>query len=603
MRTLHLTAILLIATALTAAGVYASREVSAPASSSFAAYAPPGALLAIESPDFAALLASWNNSPEQRRWLAGDDYAAFSRSRLFGRLGDAQSEFATAAGLAPDSHFLQQIAGSQSLFAWYDIGNLEFLYITRLSHEQAAQMPLLALRDKFEQRQAGGVVFYVRNSEDAGTPTDTQSSAPDDSNNPRPRTAAFAIRGDMLLLATREDLIAAALEQIAHPGSRSLATDPWYAASLAATNEKPGDLRLTLDLAKITRSPYFRSYWVQQNITATHRYTAALSDLYREPGIFREERFLLPANEAQPADLDLTPLLHFLPPGAVYRAVAHPSTDDTLAEIEDKLLTRSTANMQNPHVAPSADLTVPIAGDPSDLDDRIDTIKVPSDAHATALDALQSLLHANTPVAMLSLSSAVALNASTTQPRSLDQDNIFSAIHTGVAIELATSCDAAAWQHALTMALTPTLSVGNAGLHWKEQSNGKHSWFQLDGSFALALAAQGNSCLIASDSGTLLAMLSASATSAPQSHAPAVAIAGFSHAAQRDSLRKLVALLDHNESATPRAPSGQGRPPFFSGNMASLSDTFQDLDSVTFTESQASPTLTRQTVRYIWRQH
>lgn len=599
MRILHLTAILLLAAALTAGGIYASLDITAPAPSSLAAYAPPGALLAIESPDFATLVASWNNSPEQRRWLAGDDYAAFSRSRLFGRLADAQNEFATAAGLTPDVRFLQQIAGSQSLFAWYDIGNLEFLYITRLSHEQVNQMPLLALRDKFEQRQAGGVTFYVRNSADAAPAIGPQASAPNSGDNPRTRTVAFALRGDTLLLATREDLIAGALDQFAKPGGRSLATDPWYAASLASTNEKPGDLRLILDLAKITRSPYFRSYWVQQNITATRRYTAALSDLYREPGVFREERFLLPSATSQAADTDLSPVLHFVPAGTVYRAVAHPSAEDTLAEIRNKVLVRTAANAQNPRQAPSAELTIPIAGDPSDLDNRIDTINVPSDASATGLQAVDTLLHTNTPIAMLSLSSAVPLDSGAKQ-KPLDRGNLFTAIHTGIVLEMPRPCDSTAWQHALVTALSPRVSVARAGLDWKQQLSGQSLWFQLDGAFPLAFAAAGNNCLIASDPGTLLAMLSASATQPQQSAASS--IAGFSHMAQRGSLLKLVASLDHDNRPNPAAPGSNGRPPFFSGNLASLSDTFQNLDSETFTEFHVSPTLTRQTVLYILHQ-
>ncbi len=599
MRTFHLVATLFIAAALTAGGVYAAREITAPAPPSLAVYAPTGALLAIESTDFTALLKSWNNSAEQRRWLTGDDYAAFSRSRLFGRLGAAQSEFATAAGLAPDSQFLEQVAGTQSIFAWYDIGNLEFLYITRLPAGQAARMPLLALRDKFEERQAGGVTFYIRNSEDAASAAPgAPAAASDDGDNSRPRTVAFAVRGDLLLLATREDLVAGALEQMAHPGGRSLATDSWYAASAAAANEKPGDLRLTLDLGKITRSPYFRTYWIQQNITATHRYTAALSDLYREPGVFREERFLLLSNTAQPSvNTDLTPVLHFLPPGMVYRAVANPSAEDALAVLVDKLLAHTAANIQSPHQAPAADLSIPVAGDPSDLDDRIDTVRVPTDARASALAGLQSLLNTNAPVAMLSVSSAAAPDASR---ESQDRSNIFSAIHTGIVLATKDSCDAAAWQHDLTAVLSPRISVGDAGLHWREQPNAKVSWFRLDGSFPLAFAAEGNNCLLASDPGMLLAMLSAGDASAVHQN-PATSIAGFNHAVQRSSLLKLVALLDRRGGSNANAP-GEGKPPFFSGNVASLSNTFEDLDSETFTEFQASPTLTRQTVRYLFRQ-
>jgi hypothetical protein len=601
MRTVHLTAIVLVAAALTAGGVYAARDIAASAPPSLAAYAPPGALLAIESPDFAALLHSWNNSAEQRRWLAGDDYAAFSRSRLFGRLGDAQSGFATAAGLAPDSQFLEQVAGSQSLLAWYDIGNLEFLYITRLSPEQASRVPLLALRDKFEQRQAGGVTFYIRNSEDVANPT---PATPDDGGgDSRPRTVAFAVRGDLLLLATREDLIAGALEQMSRSGGRSLVTDSWYAASVAAAKEKQGDLRLTLDLAKISRSPYFRTYWAQQNITAIHRYSAALSDLYREPGAFREERFLLPSGADQSfLNTDLTPVLHFLPAGVVYRAVGRPSADDTLAELEDKLLLRTSANTASPRQAPSADLSVPIAGDSSDLDDYIDTAKAPTDVGATAFTPLRSLLNSSAPVAMLSISSAAALDTSAASRESSDRSNIFGTIHNGVVIATGTSCDTAAWQHALTAALSAKVSVGDAGLRWREQPNAKVPWFRLDGAFPLAFAADGNNCLLASDSGTMLAMLSAN--DAPTSHqASASSMAGFSHTTQRAPLLQLVGLLDRRSGRNPGAAGeDNNKPPFFSGNMASLSNTFEDLDSETFTEFQASPTVTRQTVRYLMRQ-
>jgi hypothetical protein len=81
----------------------------------------------------------------------------------------------------------------------------------------------------------------------------------------------------------------------------------------------------------------------------------------------------------------------------------------------------------------------------------------------------------------------------------------------------------------------------------------------------------------------------------------ATSTAGFNHATQRVPLLKLVALVDHRSGGN--AFGEANRPPFFSRNMASLSNTFEDLDSETFVEFQASPTLTRQTVRYLFNQH
>ena len=50
-----------------------------------------------------------------------------------------------------------------------------------------------------------------------------------------------------------------------------------------------GDLRMVLNLDKIVPSPYFRSYWVQQNVTDMRAYTAAVSDLFRSKQEYREE--------------------------------------------------------------------------------------------------------------------------------------------------------------------------------------------------------------------------------------------------------------------------------------------------------------------------
>jgi hypothetical protein len=50
---------------------------------------------------------------------------------------------------------------------------------------------------------------------------------------------------------------------------------------------------MVLNLEKIVPSPYFRSYWVQQNITDLKSYAAAVSDMFRSGSEYREERVLL----------------------------------------------------------------------------------------------------------------------------------------------------------------------------------------------------------------------------------------------------------------------------------------------------------------------
>ena len=552
-------------------------QSSAPAS--LASFAPPGALLAIESPDFASLLKAWTGSSEQKRWLAGDDYAAFSRSRLFDRLGQAQSEFAATAGLAPDAQFLQAVAGGQSLLAWYDIGNLQFLYITHMPPGAAAKTPLLELRDKFEERKSGDTTFYVR------TQTDADSG--------QTRTVAFAVRGDDLLLATREDLLANALDLMQHPAGRTLASDSWYSAAGTAAGKPTSDLRMTLNLTAIVHSPYFRSYWIQQNVSEMKQYTAALSDLYRDNDSLREERVLLAANpDAQPTDTDLSPVLDYLPPDTgVYRAVSQPTADAVLAQLEDKLLSRQPSSSRDTHTAPSADLSSPIAGDDATYEQRIDEPLLPAQSPGAALAPLRDLLATTPPTAMLTFATAAS-------PQDTSSDAVFRPIHTAVVLLAASDWNSAAVQQSLSATLSPRLTIGSAGLTWTEHHDANGTWTELMGLHGMTFALRGRLCLFASDPATLMQLLSASQAA---THAPRVAtvVAGFSAHTERPEFARLSHLLDHTADAAQQAPGTP--PPFFSGNIASLTETFQDLDSETFTETTSPGHVTHQSVMYQWR--
>jgi len=236
---------------------------------------PEGALLSIEARDFSSLLRDWNSSEEKRAWISSDNHAAFSNSRLYERLSQAQDEFTAAAGLPADQSLLDKVAGKESCLALYDIGNLEFVYVTRLDQQGIENTPLWQTRAKFEQRSEAGSVFYVHK--------DAQSS----------RVAAFATRDGWLILGTREDLVAGVLDRMAGTAAQNLAGEGWFAEAVKQAAGEHGDLRMVLNLEKIVPSPYFRSYWVQRNVTEMKQYASAVSDLYRNSQSYREERVLV----------------------------------------------------------------------------------------------------------------------------------------------------------------------------------------------------------------------------------------------------------------------------------------------------------------------
>jgi len=555
------------------AALLARYQQSAAAPASLAAYAPQGGLLAVESPDFAALVESWMSSPEEQRWLASDNYAGFSRSRLFAQLGDAQSQFVATAGLPVDARFVQQIAGQQSLLVLYDIHSLEFLYITRMPAGEAEKTPLLALKAKFEERKVGDTSFYVRTDGDPA------------------RTVAFAVRGDYLLLATSEDKMAAALQLMQQPSDRTLKSEGWYANTVAAAARQAGDLRMTLNLTQIVASPYFRSYWVQQNVTQMKQYSAGLSDLYRDAVAFREERVLLKNDPEQKfVSADLTPVLAYAPSkSGVYRAMAKPDAEMVLAQMQDKVLDRTPTEFRDAHEAPVADLSTPQAGDTTSLEERIDEPVVVSTVRSTQLKPLSDLLNAMPAQAML------VYSASETPASGL------TTMHAAVALAASTPWDATGLQNAISAAMAPKMTVGAAGLSWQEQKSNSLQWVELSGMQPLALVVSGNVFVLATDRATLLRMMNA-AINAPHTAQVAGTVAGFDHSSERDAFVHVAETLDqyHSEKAAAQKNAGNP-PPFFAGNMVSLSNTFQDLSDETFTETATADNVVHQSVRYEWK--
>ena len=123
-------ALLILAVLLTAAGyVYLQTTPPAP---KLATLMPSGALLYLESPDFAHLLRDWDASKVKADWLQSANYSVFSRSNLFAKLQDVYGQYGQAAGYLPDLRSIIGIAGTQSALALYGIRDVEFLYISRI---------------------------------------------------------------------------------------------------------------------------------------------------------------------------------------------------------------------------------------------------------------------------------------------------------------------------------------------------------------------------------------------------------------------------------------------------------------------------------------
>ena len=563
------TAIFLLTGILCAGIGWAAYEAAAPPEPPLAKYVPAGALLYLEAKDFSSVVADWNASSQKQQWLKSGNYEVFSRSRLFLRLKGASDEFATAAGLPPDMNFISQVAGHQSALALFDIGNLQFLYITRLPSAQALQTTLWQTRAKFEPRSAGGASFYVRR--------DPESK----------KEVAFAISGDYLLLATREDLMAGALLLMSGSKDRTIESEQWWSQSVESAGPA-GDLRMVLNLEKVVPSPYFRTYWIQQNITDMKRYSAAVTDLFRSAKEYREERVLLKAapaadNASAPSPRSAADLVRLVPDDAgFYEAQAAPSADSCFALLETKLLAPHLGSAPASQTAPQAQLTSGETGGGSDLETRIDEAPVERPAQGKA--SLNELLRGAQILAVLQV-----------QSTRRDTAGVFVRIHSAIALAAAAEWNESAVRAALVDSVRPALTASQLGVGWQP----KAGYQEFDGLFPLVAAVRGKYLIVSDDPALLQAML-ARENRKPDLK-PAVFVAGFSHQRERANFARISGSLDRPSMAPPEASHMQREPQFFSENLASLSATLAGVSAESVVVRDAGDKVL-QTVTYEWAQ-
>lgn len=557
--------------ALACAGLgWAAYRAAAPATQPLSQYVPAGPLLYLETKNFSSLLSDWNSSPQKQQWIQSGSHEVFSRSRLFLRLKGASDQFAAAAGLPPDMSFLSQVSGERSVLALYDIGNLQFLYITYLPSAKSMETKLWRTRAKFEPRSAGGVDFYLRR--------DPESK----------REVAFAISGDYLLLATREDLLAGALQLMSGKPDRTVESEQWWAQSTAAAGQG-GDLRMVLDLVKLVPNGYFRTYWVQQNITDLSQYSAAVSDLFRTSNQYREERVLIRKKEPEKSTAagglaGASELARLVPDDAgMYVATANPTSDYCFSLLESKLLAPHLGAAPASQMAPQVQLTSGEQGGGSDLETRIDQAPAERPVQQST-SALKELLDKTAILASLQV-----------QSTERDKAGVFVRTHSAIVLVAASDWSEAGVQSALTDFIRPSLTASHFGVGWQQKS----AYQVFDGLWPLAASVRGKYLVVSDEPALMESVLSN--FSRKSDRKPAQLLAGFNHAHERNNFARFTGLVDRPNVAAPNSTGTEREPQFFSGNMASLSSTLAAVSAERI-EVRSDGGKVRQTVTYEWSQ-
>ena len=550
-----------------------SALMQVPASApSLARLVPAGPLLVLEARDFSELLADWNGSREKPLWLASTNHQVFSRSKLFLRLQEVHKEFTAAAGFTPDLSMLESIAGTESVLALYDVGQVEFLYITKLPSARRLQSILWQTRANFEPRIVADTPYYVRVEQQSG------------------RIVAFATTDDYLLLATSEDPLANALKLLAGQSGTPVTGQPWYADGVQAAG-RPGELRMLLEMGSIVRSPHFRSYWIQQNVSELRQYRAAVTDLHRQEGEIRERRvFLRPAatdsGESQTRQssqvAELTKLVD--DDWGLYRVWNAPKLEDALTLLERKILARRTGTAPPTVVAPTVFLGGGAVGSEAALETLIDEPPPAAAPGGFSREPLRAIFERAGLKAVLQTQSSRPLS-----------DSVFFGDESLVVLLADSDWDLEQVREALADSVRGLWTASRLGAQWTDRNQNGETYSELNGLTPLLAAARGKHLFVANAEQPLLAALAR--LTAPANNGPGSGYAAaFRHARESGRSRRFMGQLDSLQIQ--RYGSSQNRSPeFFSENVGSLSTALARIKEVSLrTEDRGSTVV--QTVTY-----
>jgi hypothetical protein len=357
---------------------------------------------------------------------------------------------------------------------------------------------------------------------------------------------------------------------------------------------------MVLNLERIVPSPYFRSYWVQRNITDMKQYRAAICDLRRGSQQYTEDRVLLRKTAGGGnSQGGVEPLLALAPSDAVFTsAQVSPGVDRVITELRENELELKMTQQETVWSAP-ASAPRENAGNAGLLEERIDAAPVLV-KQTDPYQPLRALLNDMQPSAMLE-----------TYTTRSESDAMFVGVDRAIVLEAPSSWNQEAVGAALAVAIRPGLTVSQLGLGWVSHSGEAGNYAMLEGPVSLAMAVRDHRLFLTTSAPLMQALLKREGAGVSQAASSVTYAAIFHHSPkEREAFQKIALRLDAagHISATSRADaandspgdaSGQA-PSFFTGNVVSLSRMFADVASERVEERDEGSEV-KQRVVYEWR--
>lgn len=238
---------------------------------------PGEPLVAVAAPDLPTLAANVRKLPVAEAYLAGRAHAAYRDSKLGLKLADRAKRLSKVAGMELNLSTLLAHGGSESVLALYDIGELSFLLLVRMSPAEQAKLAFVQRQGDFTERVYEGRTYRAKIDPAADL------------------AFVFYRQDDLLMVSNRVDLIEQALLAQAKPTTlpRLVTSARYQKLSAMQPGAGEADAVVWLDMAALREDRYFRTYWAWANLDEMERLEAVLVGFDCDGRTMRERRALL----------------------------------------------------------------------------------------------------------------------------------------------------------------------------------------------------------------------------------------------------------------------------------------------------------------------
>lgn len=230
--------------------------------------------------DLNSLMKKFDSSELKKQNGNTETFKRFTKSKIYMKIEKRFDDLNNAFSINLNDDFVRTAAGNEALLAIYDIGEVKFLFMSKIDMNIFEKTVLNSRKDTFETRNIDEYSFYYIEDEK------------------KQRRLMFCWFDDTLLLSNDLTLFEKTLGLYTKKdyGEKNLLED--INARKLINNSKleatSSDALIYLDFALINQTPYFKNYFLFNDVKDYLNYDKALISAFFKSGSYSEKRVTLP---------------------------------------------------------------------------------------------------------------------------------------------------------------------------------------------------------------------------------------------------------------------------------------------------------------------